>query len=53
MSEKYTKEQILELLRNNEDDYYVLPHYGLISDWYKRYWQLHNIVLEYFDQDPF
>ena len=33
---KPTKDQILDLLEDNEYDYHVLPHYGLISDWYVR-----------------
>ena len=46
MPKKYTKEQILEQLRNNEDDYWCLPQYGLIADWYLRYWYLHIAVMQ-------
>lgn len=48
---KPTKEEILKLLDDNEYDYHVLPHYGLISDWYVRYWELHNLMLKYLTDD--
>lgn len=47
---KPTKDELLDLLDKNEYDYYVLPMYGLISDWYERYWELHN-KLHYYLQD--
>jgi len=40
-------EELIKLLINNEDDYFMLPHYGMVPDWYKRYWQLHKAVAEY------
>jgi len=40
-------EELIQLLINNEDDYFILPHYGMVPDWYKRYWQLQNAKDEY------
>ena len=48
-----SKEEILEELENNEIDYWNLPQYGLIADWFERYWDLHNMVLEYFGEEPY
>ena len=44
--------KIYEELEKNETDYWNLPHYGLIADWFLRYWNLHNSVLEFMDQEP-
>jgi len=40
-------EDLIKLLIKNEDDYFVLPHVGLVPDWYERYWQLHKELAEY------
>ena len=46
-------DRILELLEQNEIDYFTLPHYGLVPDWRLRYWQLHELLLqEIDDQGP-
>ena len=46
-------DRILELLEQNEYDYHLLPHYGLVPDWRLRYWQLHELILkEIDDQGP-
>ena len=50
-TEKDTKQQILDLLDQNVNDYHELPHYGLIPDWYKRYWESHMLLREYFNED--
>ena len=47
--DKPTRGQILDTCYQNIDDYYTLPHYGLIADWYLRYWALHNMVCDHFD----
>ena len=39
--------ELIQLMEDNEYDYHVLPHYGLISDWFYRYWELHNAVYSY------
>ena len=46
---KPNKEDILDLLEKNVYDYHVLPHHGLIPDWYERYWQLHMMLKTYFE----
>lgn len=48
---KPTKEEIIDLLYNNYSDYYTLPHYGLVPDWYLRYWELHNMIFDYLEGD--
>ena len=39
---------IIKMLQQNEEDYWNLPMYGLIADWYLRYWYLHIEVMKYF-----
>ena len=38
----------IDFLQQNEEDYWNLPNYGLIADWYLRYWYLHIEVMKYF-----
>lgn len=45
------REKLLKLLEKNEYDYHVLPHYGMVLDWFKVYWELHEAVLKYLDTD--
>ncbi len=40
-------EKLVNLLMKNEHDYFVLPHSGLVPDWYERYWELHKEIAEY------
>lgn len=43
------------ILNNIDDDLYdreVLPHYGLVPDWYPRYMRLKDMIEEYFDLEP-
>ena len=42
--------RILQLLADDEYDYHVLPHHGLIPDWRLRYRDLRKAVLEYFSE---
>ena len=39
--------KLVKLLMKNEHDYFVLPHSGLVPDWYERYWELHKEIAEY------
>ena len=48
---KPTKDELLDLLEQNEYDYYSLPMHGLISDWYVRYWELHNKLYHYLEDE--
>ena len=41
------KETLIEMLQTNENDYWELPNYGLIADWYLRYWHLHIAIMQY------
>ena len=45
--------QILRTCMQNEEDYWNLPMYAMIPDWYLRYWELHNLVLEHFGEEPY
>ena len=47
------RDQLIEMLEQHEDDYWNLPQYGLIPDWFERYWKLHNMVCEVVDMDPY
>lgn len=47
------KKELLVLLEDVEYDYWNLPQYGLIADWFERYWDLHNKVLESLGEDPY
>ena len=47
------KQELLELLETNEVDYWNLPQYAMVPDWFLRYWQLHNKVLEALGQEPY
>ena len=42
------RKELLRACMQNEVDYWNLPQYGLIPDWFIRYWELHNMVLEHF-----
>ena len=43
------KNQILDEIEDVEYRYYVLPHSGLIPDWFEHYWDLAELVSDYFD----
>ena len=45
------KAKLIEMLIQNEDDYWCLPQYGLIADWYLRYWHLHIAMYQYLGID--
>jgi|TARA_R100000030_G_scaffold95571_1_gene83096 hypothetical protein len=45
------KETLIAMLHQTEDDYHSLPHYGLIPDWYLRYWDLHIALYQYLGLD--
>ena len=40
------KSELVQMLYQNENDYHELPMYGLIADWYLRYWYLHIAVMQ-------
>ena len=41
------REELIEMLYQNEDDWHELPHYGLVPDWYPRYWRLHILIMKH------
>ena len=45
------KQKLLEILEQNEYDYYVFPHHGLAPDWRNWYWELHEAVHLYLQND--
>lgn len=51
--EKKKLREMFRAIEKNEDDYHNLPHYGFVADWFIRYWNMHNMVLEFFGQEPY
>ena len=47
------KQELLDLLENNEVDYWNLPQYAMVPDWFLRYWQLHNKLLVALGEEPY
>jgi|TARA_B100000035_G_C20932014_1_gene523446 hypothetical protein len=47
MSKEELKERLIEMMDQDEHDYHALPHYGLIADWFPRYWDLANMIRTY------
>lgn len=45
------RNELLWELRSNEWDREVLPHYGLVPDWYPRYKRLAQLIEEYLDNE--
>jgi hypothetical protein len=43
------KRQIIDEIDDVEYRYYALPHSGLIPDWFEHYWDLAELVYQYFD----
>jgi len=43
------RNQILDEIEDVEYRYYTLPHSGLIPDWFEHYWDLAELVSDYFD----
>lgn len=46
-----SKAKIIALLEENEYRYHVLPHTGLVNDWYAAYVELSRAILEHFGSD--
>jgi len=47
MDKEKLREEILESIYEDYADREVLPHYGMIPDWYLRYKDLSKLVIEY------
>ena len=46
--------EMYEMLMENEDIYWMAPScHGMIGDWFKMYWTLHNKMLEFMNQEPY
>lgn len=52
MDKQHLKDKILDEIDDVEYRYHCLPHSGLIADWFTHYWELSEMICEYFDQ-PF
>ena len=46
-----TKDKILAAIEQDELDYHVLPHHGLVADWRARYVDLRDLILRYIDEN--
>lgn len=48
MTDKEKQEEVIrEILDDNDYRYHVLPHYGLINDWFEAYKLLAEAVTKY------
>tara|TARA_R100001510_G_C7656858_1_gene217454 strand:+ start:7186 stop:7341 length:156 start_codon:yes stop_codon:yes gene_type:complete len=47
MDKEKLRKKILESIYEDYADREVLPHYGMIPDWYLRYKDLSKLVIEY------
>ena len=47
------KKELLEMMYQNEDDYWDLPQYAMIADWFVRYWELHNKLMPLLGDEPY
>ena len=45
------KQVILQTIDDDLYDAEVLPHHGLVPDWYPRYMKLKDLVEEYLDEE--
>ena len=52
MNKEDLKARILNEIEDVEYRYYVLPHSGLLPDYFIHYWDLAEMVSKYFDE-PF
>jgi len=52
MNKQELRDKILDEIDDVEYRYHVLPHSGLIADWFTHYWDLAEMVYQYFDE-PF
>lgn len=50
MNKQELRDKILDEIDDVEYRYHVLPHSGLIADWFIHYWDLAELVAEYFDE---
>jgi hypothetical protein len=51
MKNPVTKADIIEILMDNEYRYHVMPHSGMINDWFLSYVQLARAVTAYLGSD--
>ena len=52
MDKQQLKEKILNEIEDTFDAWVVMPFYGMVPDYFLRYWDLAEAVAEYFDK-PF
>ena len=49
MDKQEQRRRIADEIENTLYDYHVHPHYGLIPDYFLRYWDLAEAICDYFD----
>lgn len=49
MDKDELRTEILDEIEDVEYRYYVLPHSGLVPDWFEHYWDLAALVCKYLD----
>lgn len=50
MNKQELRDKILDEIDDVEYRYHVLPHSGLIADWFIHYWDLAELVCAYLDE---
>ena len=50
MNKQELRDKILDEIDDVEYRYHVLPHSGLIADWFTHYWDLAELVCDYLDE---
>jgi hypothetical protein len=48
MTKEELQTHILAELEETEYHFHVMPHHGMIPDWFERYWDLWRLCYEYF-----
>ena len=51
MRQEDLKQAILHVIDTDLYDAEVLPHYGMVPDWYPRYMKLKDMIEEYLDEE--
>jgi len=48
-----SREDIIERLEQDLEDYFYVPFQGFVPHWPKKYWLLHKAVAEYFGMETY
>ena len=48
-NKRYKQRQIAKEIEQTVYDYYVMPHQAMVPDYFLRYWDLAELICDYFD----